>query len=189
MSERIQNTPEYNEKNQEALDETNRELSAELAHERNKNIERNQKDNQEVAKQEALEAANKAEKDAKQEEAPKEKRRDTISERKSKQKANFNKTMSETQAHMSPAVRSFSKLIHNKSVEKTSEVIGSTVARPNAILAGSVTAFSLSLVIYLIANYNGYPLSGSETIAAFIIGWVIGLLFDYIRVMVTGKKS
>ena len=97
--------------------------------------------------------------------------------------------MKEAQAHMSPAGRTFSKLIHTKSIEKASETIGSTVARPNAILTGAVTAFVFSLLLYLIANYNGYPLSGSETIATFIVGWAIGLLFDYIRIMVTGKKS
>jgi len=189
MSERIQNTPEYNDKDQEALDETRQERSAEIAHELEKSVERDASDNKEKAKQEALEAANSAEKETKQEQAPAEKRRDTASERKAKQKSSFNTTMKETQSHMSPAGRSFSKLIHNKSIEKTSEVIGSTVARPNAILAGSVTAFTLSLVMYLIANHNGYPLSGSETIATFTIGWAIGLLFDYIRIMVTGKKS
>ena len=191
MSERIQDTPEYNEKGQEALDEANKERSAEIAHElEKKSIERDTtSDNQEKAKQEALEAANNAEKETKQEQAPAEKRRDTASERKAKQKSSFNTTMKETQSHMSPASRSFSKLIHNKSIEKTSEVVGSTVARPNAILAGSIAAFVLSLVIYLVANHNGYPLSGSETIATFALGWVIGLLFDYVRVMITGKKS
>ena len=190
MSERIQDTPEYNEKGQEALDEANKERSAEIAHElEKKSIERDTSDNQEKAKQEALEAANNAEKETKQEQAPAEKRRDTASERKAKQKSSFNTTMKETQSHMSPASRSFSKLIHNKSIEKTSEIVGSTVARPNAILAGSIAAFVLSLVIYLVANHNGYPLSGSETIATFALGWVIGLLFDYVRVMITGKKS
>ncbi len=189
MSERIQNAPEHNDKNQETLDDANHERSAEIAHELEKSIERNTSDNKENAKQEALEAASKAEKETKQEQAPAEKRRDSASERKAKQKSSFNATMKETQSHMSPATRTFSKLIHNKNIEKTSEVVGSTLARPNAILAGSVTAFVLSLVIYLVANHNGYPLSGSETIATFAIGWAIGLLFDYIRVMVTGKKS
>jgi len=45
------------------------------------------------------------------------------------------------------------------------------------------------LIIYLFARHYGYPLSGSETIAAFILGWVMGLLFDYLRVMITGKKA
>lgn len=189
MSERLQNTPEHNNKDHEALEKIGHERSAELAHELEKSVERGAENSKEKAKQEALEAASKNEKKSEAVEAPAEKRRDTPAQRRAKQKASFNSTMKEAQAHMSPASKNFSKVIHNKTVEKTSEAIGSTIARPNAILAGSVTAFTLSLVIYLIANQNGYPLSGSETIATFVIGWAIGLLFDYIRLMVTGKKS
>lgn len=187
MSERLQNNPEQHEQIQETLEQSQHER---LANERERSVEHTQERNEADAKKEALEAAAKAEKQTKhEEESPTEKRRDTPAQRRAKQKVSFNNTMKEAQAHMSPATRTFSKFIHNKSVEKTSEVIGSTVARPNAVLSGAVTAFILSLLLYLIANHNGYPLSGSETIAAFIIGWAIGILFDYIRVMATGKKS
>lgn len=189
MPERLNTTPEHTNNDHEALEQAGFERSAELAHELEKSIERGAEDNKEKAKQEALEAAAKAEKKVTTEEAPTEKRRDTPAQRRARQKASFNVMMKDAQAHMSPATRTFSKVIHNKTVEKTSEVIGASVARPNAILAGSVTAFVLSLVIYLIANHNGYPLSGTEMIAAFVIGWAVGLLFDYIRVMISGKRS
>jgi hypothetical protein len=35
---------------------------------------------------------------------------------------------------------------------------------------------------------NGYPLSGTETIATFIGGWGLGLIFDFFKVMITGKR-
>lgn len=104
-------------------------------------------------------------------------------------KANFDHAMSEVRTQMSPASRAFSKLIHNRPVERTSEVVGSTIARPNAILSGAVFAFILTLAVYLIGHYFGYPLSGFESIAAFILGWVIGILYDFLRVMITGKKA
>ena len=85
--------------------------------------------------------------------------------------------------------RTFSKVIHNPTIEKVSEVTGRTVARPNAILSGSVAAFVLTLAIYTLAKINGYPLSGFETIAAFTIGWLAGMLFDYIRIGVKGGSS
>jgi len=114
------------------------------------------------------------------------KRRGPIS--KKQKEASFKRQMKEIQAQETPASRTFSKVIHNKAIEKTSDVVGSTVARPNAILAGAVTAFVLTLVVYVTAKIFGYPLSGFETIAAFIIGWVIGLIYDYLRVVITGKK-
>ena len=84
--------------------------------------------------------------------------------------------------------RTFSKVIHNPVVEKTSEVVGSTVARPNAILSGSVGAFILVLGVFLIARHYGYQLSGAETIVAFAIGWVVGIVYDFLRAMITGSR-
>ena len=103
--------------------------------------------------------------------------------------ASFEATMGEIRMHMSAPKRTFSSFIHNKTVEKVSESVGNTVARPNAILSGAVFAFLFTLVIYLVARHNGYPISGSETIASFALGWILGLLFDYIRVLVLGKNK
>lgn len=87
-----------------------------------------------------------------------------------------------TQAEMKPAARNFSKVIHQPVVEKASAAAGSTVARPNAILFGALFALILSGGVYIIAKYYGYTLSGFETIAAFAIGWVFGMLVDFVRV-------
>lgn len=121
--------------------------------------------------------------------APKEgptRRRGGIS--KKEKEASFKKEMARVQAELSPPARVFSKFIHSKPVEKTSEIVGATVARPNAILSGAIVAFVLVLAVYLLAKQLGYVLSGFETIAAFIVGWVIGILYDYLRTMITGKK-
>lgn len=117
--------------------------------------------------------------------APK-KRRGAIA--KSAKEASFKRHMEAVQAEMTAPQRAFSKVIHNKAVEKTSEVVGATVARPNAILSGAVVAFILVLAVYLVSKHLGYVLSGFETIAAFAVGWLIGILYDYFRVMITGKK-
>lgn len=101
----------------------------------------------------------------------------------------YEETMAHVRSEMSPTERVVSKVIHNPIVEKTSEVVGSTVARPNAILAGSLTAFVLVAVIYFIARTMGYELSGFETIGAFIVGWVLGVVFDFLRIMITGKRA
>lgn len=101
----------------------------------------------------------------------------------------FDNTMKQVQKDLRGPSKSFSKFIHTKPVEKASEIVGSTVARPNAILSGSVMAFVVTLVVYVIARYYGYPLSGFETILAFIVGWIAGILFDYFRVLITGKVA
>ena len=108
---------------------------------------------------------------------------------KAQKNASFKKQMKEVQSHLSPSSRAFSKVIHAKPVEKASEIVGSTVARPNAILAGAVAAFILTLAVYVVAKNLGYALSGFETIGSFIVGWVIGITVDYLRVLFTGKTS
>jgi len=108
---------------------------------------------------------------------------------KSERAASYKKTMKQVQSELPPPSRAFSKFTHNKTVERISDGLGATVARPNAILAGSMTAFIFTLAIFLVARYYGYPLSGTETIAAFVIGWMVGLLVDYLRLEFTGGKS
>ncbi|PLS80631.1 hypothetical protein CYG49_04705 [Candidatus Saccharibacteria bacterium] len=103
--------------------------------------------------------------------------------------ASYKKTMTHIQSEMPAASRTFSKVIHIPVVEKTSDTIGSTLARPNALLTGSFMAFILVAAVYFLAKTFGYRLSGFETIAAFIAGWIIGIAYDYIRIMVTGKRT
>lgn len=107
---------------------------------------------------------------------------------KHERKASYKKTMSAIRLEMSAPSRAFSKVIHAPFVEKSSDVLGSSLARPNAILAGSFTALVLVTGVYVIARTFGYRLSGFETIGAFVLGWVIGILFDYVKVMATGKR-
>ena len=189
MAERL-NTPEREKQNPEALDSARQERSAELKAERERAAaERGPERNVDKLKEAAEKAAEVEKKPVQKEVAPAEKRRDTPAQRRAKAKASYKTTMKETQSQLSAPSRAFSKTIHNPVVEKASEAVGSTVARPNAILAGSVTAFLFTLAIYVVARHYGYPLSGFETIAAFILGWAVGLLGDYLRVMITGKKA
>lgn len=95
--------------------------------------------------------------------------------------ASYKQTLNSIQSDMSVPSRLFSKLIHNKIIDKTSDVIANTIARPNAILSGAMCAFILVLGLYALAKYVGFALYGSETIAVFIIGWLLGLLFDLFR--------
>lgn len=108
---------------------------------------------------------------------------------KKEQKDSFNKTMTSVQGHLSKPSRTFSKIIHNPVFEKVSDVTSRTIARPNAILAGSITSFALTLAIYTVAKIYGYPLSGAETIAAFAVGWAIGMIIDYARVAYSGRRG
>ncbi|HSE28976.1 MAG TPA: hypothetical protein VLA77_00080 [Candidatus Saccharimonadales bacterium] len=93
----------------------------------------------------------------------------------------YNKTMAQVKTELSPTARLFSDFIHNPVVEKTSDIVGKTIARPDSIISGSLLAFIAVVALYAIAQYTGFALSGFETIGAFILGWIVGLIFDGLR--------
>lgn len=100
----------------------------------------------------------------------------------------YKKTISQVQQELNPAARIFSKITHNPVIERVSEFTGNTVAKPNAMLSGAIMAFALTLITYTIAKKSGYQLSGFETIGAFAIGWLLGNVYDFLKLIVTGKK-
>ena len=100
----------------------------------------------------------------------------------------YKETMTDMQAKLPKSSRVFSKVIHNPVIEKTSEVVGNTVARPNLIIAGAIGSLA-SVVIYAIAQRYGYELSGFETIGFFILGWTVGAIIEYARVGFLNSKN
>ena len=102
--------------------------------------------------------------------------------------ASFGQTMNDVRKDLPRSVRPFSKFIHGPTIERASELLSKTIFRPNAILAGGITAFIAVLGIYFYAKYAGFSLQGSETIIAFCIGWVLGILFDFFKAILPGKR-
>jgi hypothetical protein len=103
--------------------------------------------------------------------------------------SSFTTTLAEAKQHMSRPAQVFSTVIHNRVIEKASDITASTIARPNAIAAGAVCAFVVTLGLYLVAKNIGFTLSGFETLGAFIVGWLIGIGYDFFKTMITGKKD
>lgn len=103
-------------------------------------------------------------------------------------KASFQETMEETTRTMSVQQRTFSKIIHSSAISFTSDLIGMVVARPNALLTGAILSFIFTLSSYLLAKNLGYSLSGFESIGSFTIGWMLGLLYDFIKAAISGKS-
>ncbi len=153
-----------------------------------KSAEKHHETSTEQARKEALEQASSREK------APnkQEKKSDSTIERrpasKREREASYERTMDEVRSQLSAPSRAFSSFIHNPVIEKASDAVGGTIARPNAILSGAIVAFLFTLVVYIVARLYGYPLSGTETVASFGLGWVLGLVFDYVRLLVFGKN-
>lgn len=181
---------EHNKNDFESLRQEGNEQQERLREDVERAAEKSLEKNPEQARHEALEHAKNAEREIKSEEQTEKPidipRRGPIS--KKERDASFSSTMKDVQSQMTAPSRTFSKVIHNKTIEQVSEAAGSTVARPNAILSGALFAFLLTLVVYLVAKNVGYPLSGFESIGAFVLGWILGIIYDFLKVMVTGKQ-
>jgi hypothetical protein len=90
----------------------------------------------------------------------------------------FTITMSEATETMPRYRQLFSAFIHKPAIMKASDIIGKTLLRPNPLLFGAVASFAFTLVAYLLSKNLGYRLSGSESIMAFLSGWIVGIVFD-----------
>jgi gas vesicle protein len=88
----------------------------------------------------------------------------------------LDRTLSRVRRRLSKPERSFSKVVHQKTVEAVSDATGKTIARPSGILVGSICAFIGSLIAYLVARRVGGELSPSIGLVFFVAGFVIGIV-------------
>lgn len=103
----------------------------------------------------------------------------------------FNTVMHHVRQSMTKPEKQFSKFIHQPAVEKASEAIGKTVARPSGIFGASVAAFIGLFFIYSVARFAGFSLSGSEMPILLLIGFLAGVFIEWliksIRSLLTSK--
>jgi hypothetical protein len=92
---------------------------------------------------------------------------------------NYAQTLASVQRRLTPVSRGFSHVIHAPIVEKTSDALENTVARPSVTAGATWTALIVGAIFYFTARRYGYALSGSEIELSFIIGAVIGLIIEW----------
>lgn len=83
--------------------------------------------------------------------------------------------LSEIRAHLSQREKRFSKIIHSPKIEKISEITARTIARPSLTLGAASFAFLGGTLLYLAARRYGFSLSGTEFLAASILGGLAGI--------------
>lgn len=90
----------------------------------------------------------------------------------------YSRTMLRVQKHLSLPSRYFSKAIHSKVLDKPSELVGKTVARPSSMLGGALfAAIGTSLLLWTTKRY-GYEYNYLAVILLFGIGMVLGLIIE-----------
>lgn len=100
----------------------------------------------------------------------------------------YQQTISVIQRGLPPLSRSFSKLIHQDSVERLSEFGEHTIARPSALLGGGLVAsLGLGIMLYF-ARRNGFALSGSELLLFLVVGWSLGLGLEFVLTKLAKRR-
>lgn len=92
----------------------------------------------------------------------------------------FKTEMKQVQAQMKPTSRAFSKVIHNKAVEKVSDGAQKTLFRPSALIGGAVLGLVLGAVVYFIALAYHYAIGSFEIVIIFVAGGLVGVIVELV---------
>jgi hypothetical protein len=100
----------------------------------------------------------------------------------------FSRTMVRTRKRLSAPSRTFSKIIHTPAIDKSSEFVGKTIARPSGMLTGAFLAFIGTSILLWVTRYYGYSYNYLLVILLFIGGMAIGLAGEGIFRLVRKNK-
>ena len=92
----------------------------------------------------------------------------------------YHYALRQAQSRLSRTSRRFSQIIHTPAVERTSEVLEKSLARPSAMLGGAIFACIGLAVMTFFARRYGFALSGTELILFVSSGWLLGLIVELV---------
>jgi hypothetical protein len=102
----------------------------------------------------------------------------------------YKRTLAQVQRHLPRRFRSFSKVVHNPTVEAVSNVGAQTVARSSGLLGGSVCAFLGTLVFWYYSKHYGFRYNYSLMLLFFVGGFAVGLVLEVVmRLAKAGRRS
>lgn len=98
----------------------------------------------------------------------------------------FSNVMRSTRRKLGPVDRSFSKIIHNPTIERVSETSSKTIARPTPIVAGALLSLVGSILVLYYAKRNGFEVQPMLFVVLFGIGYLAGFAID---IVLSGLKK
>lgn len=90
----------------------------------------------------------------------------------------YQKTLKDTQKHLTPFSRTLSRIIHNPVVESSSIILEKTAARPHSILLGSLFGLAGSIFMYFTAKKYGFSYNSLVFILLYIGFYLVGLILE-----------
>lgn len=103
---------------------------------------------------------------------------DTLGVQQSMKNRAYKRELAKIQTKLPRGSRSFSKFIHNPTVETVSNIGAQTIARPSGLLGGSIVAFVGSLVLYVMTKQYGFTYNYLMMFLLFLGGFAIGAIIE-----------
>ena len=101
----------------------------------------------------------------------------------------YHRTLVRTQKQLSRPSRVFSKMVHSKVLDRPSEAVGKTIARPSGMLGGAIVAFIGTSALIWITRHYGYEYNYLVVSMLFIGGMSAGLLLEALLRIIRLKRS
>jgi hypothetical protein len=101
----------------------------------------------------------------------------------------YSRALVRTRKHLSVPAKMFSRVIHSKILDKPSEAIGKTIARPSGMVGGAVFAFfGTSLLLWTTKKY-GYEYNYLAATLLFIIGMIFGIVTESLLKLLKKRRQ
>lgn len=101
----------------------------------------------------------------------------------------YNRTLKRVQNHLGAVDRTFSKIIHHKSIELFSDVSSKTLARPSGILGGGFAALAGSGIVLYMAKRYGFTYNYSTFLILLVIGFISGIALEMLVRIVKRSRT
>lgn len=82
------------------------------------------------------------------------------------------------------AERRFSRFIHSYAIERASELLETTVARPCGLVGASITSATGLSILYVFSIQGNFILHGSEVMLLWVLGYFAGLVVEALRYII-----
>jgi len=92
----------------------------------------------------------------------------------------YKKTLRHVRGQLSASQRVLSRIVHQPTVEKISNVSAQTAGRPSGILGGAIFAFIGSVALLIISRRLGFTYNYMVFFILFIGGFFVGLIVELI---------
>lgn len=104
-------------------------------------------------------------------------------------KESYQQSLNAIRRQLPKPARSFSKLVHNPTIETVSNVSAQTIARPSGLLGGGLGAFLGSAFLLYMSKHYGFEYNYTLFIVLFAGGFLLGLVLELLVWVVWRRRQ